>query len=76
MIARALQDVDDEANVRVLAEGLSGSVPSDDFEVFARRLSGRLARKGYSDAQVRSAVIDAWAGIKSAPSGGKILSGL
>ena len=60
VIDRAVGGVDDEANARALAARLSGSVRSADFEVFARRLGGRIARRGYPESVVRSVVREAW----------------
>ena len=58
-ISRALAGVDDEANARAYAERASGSIPRDDPDAFARRLAGRLARRGFSDEVVGSVVGEA-----------------
>ena len=60
VVAGAVADVDDAANARALARRLSRTLPADDYHRFVRRLSGRLARRGYSAGLVRSVVSEAW----------------
>ncbi len=76
VIARAVGLVDDEANARALAERLCGSIPADDFEVFARRLAGRIARRGYPADLVRSVVREAWERRGAAPARSPLPRGL
>lgn len=63
-IDRAVASVDDEANVLSLARSLSRtmrSAGSGDYERFLRRFGGRMARRGYSDELVWSALRETWA---------------
>ena len=71
VIGRAIGSVDDEANARALARRIARSIPTDDFEQFARRLSGRMARRGYSDGMVRALLDETWAEAWSASSNGQ-----
>ena len=72
VIARALASVDDEANARALARRVARSIPADDFEHFARRLSGRMARRGYSDSLVQDLLEETWAEALIASSNGPL----
>ena len=70
VIASAIATVDDEVNARALARRLARSIPADDFEQFARRLSGRMARRGYSDGLVHPLVEETWEKASTASSNG------
>ena len=70
LISRAIASVDDEVNARALARRLARSIPTDDFEQFARRLSGRMARRGYSDGLVDALLEETWAAASAASSSG------
>ena len=65
IVAFAIADVDDAANARALARKAVRSIPTDQYDRFARRLLGRLARRGYSSNICRSAVKEAWSEHKS-----------
>jgi regulatory protein len=59
-VAGAIADVDDAANARALASKAARTLAKDDYDRFARRLSGRLARRGYGSGLTRSVVREAW----------------
>jgi regulatory protein len=65
-VAVAIADVDDAANARALARKAVRSIPTDQYDRFARRLLGRLARRGYSSNVCRSVVQEAWSESKDA----------
>ena len=64
-VAVAIADVDDAANARALARKAVRSIPTDRYDRFARRLLGRLARRGYSSNVCRSVVEEAWSAARN-----------
>jgi regulatory protein len=76
-VAVAIADVDDAANARTVARKAVRSIPTDQYDRFARRLLGRLARRGYSSNVCRSVVQEAWSGTMDGPDAhGRGVSGL
>jgi regulatory protein len=59
-VASAIAEVDDAANARVLVSKLVRTMATDSYDRFTRRLSGRLARRGYASGLTRSVVKEAW----------------
>ena len=59
-VASAIAEVDDVVNARALASKLVRTMATDSYDRFARRASGRLARRGYASGLTRSVVQEAW----------------
>ena len=68
-VAVAIAEVDDAANARTLARKAVRSIPTDRYDRFARRLLGRLARRGYSSTVCRSIVQEAWSEVRGEAEG-------